>query len=158
MWSSGMKFQLRKVDQQDWDFIWSLRVATMKDLIVGSYGWDEDTQRSYAEESLNGQIVLVDGVSVGVVTLLDWDDQLHLTWIAVLPEMQGRGIGTALIQYCQQQAVNIQKPLTLQVVSNNPSISLYKRCGFEIYAQNSLDKIIMRWHTTQANTVVQPSN
>jgi hypothetical protein len=70
-------------EQQDWDFIWSLRIATMKDVIAGSYGWDEETQRT---------------------------------------------------------------------------ISLYKRCGFEIYDQFSSDKIIMRWHKTQANTAVQPSN
>ena len=48
-----MEFYLRKVEKQDWDFIWALRVETMKEKIVNSYGWDEMIQRSYAEESFN---------------------------------------------------------------------------------------------------------
>ena len=140
-----MRIQLRKADKQDWDFIWSLRVATMKDTIACSYGWDENTQRSYAEESLKGEIVLIAGMPVGVITLSDWEDQLHLTWIAVLPEMQGQGIGTELLQYSQQQAVKKQKPLTLQVSPSHSIVQLYQRCGFEIYSQDSQGKIKMRW-------------
>lgn len=141
----NMDFQLRKAEKQDWNFIWSLRIATMKDIVARSYGWDEKTQRSYAEESLNGEIALVVGVPVGVITLSDWGDQLHMVWIAVLPEMQRQGIGTKLLQYSQQQALKKQKPLTLQVLSNNPAIGIYQRCGFEIDGQDSQGKVLMRW-------------
>ncbi len=141
-----MKFELRKVEKQDWDFIWTLRVETMKEKIANSYGWDEETQRRYAEESYDrGQIVLVDNKPIGVVTLSNWGDQLHLTWIAIAPEFQRQGIGTKLIEYCQQEAIKMQKPLTLQVLSNNQVISLYKRCGFKKISENSSGKFMMRW-------------
>ncbi len=140
-----MKFYLRKVEKQDWNFVWALRVETMKEMIVSSYGWEEKTQRSYAEESLSGQIVIVNDKPVGVITLLDWGDQLHLTWIAIIPEIQKKGIGTKLIQYCQLQAIKMQKPLTLQVLSNNQAIFLYQRCGFKIYDKNGPYKLMMQW-------------
>jgi hypothetical protein len=56
-----VEFQLRKATAADWDFIWELRVRTMKRVISESHGWDVDMQRTYAAESLNGQIVLVGG-------------------------------------------------------------------------------------------------
>jgi hypothetical protein len=90
-----MTFRLRKAEEADLDFIWRLRVATMKDAISQSYGWDEETQRGYAAESLRGEIVLIDENPVGVLTLADWGDQTHLVWMAILPEMQRQGLGGA---------------------------------------------------------------
>jgi ribosomal protein S18 acetylase RimI-like enzyme len=141
-----MEFDLRKAEKQDWEFIWLLRLKTMKETIVNSYGWDEKTQQSYAEESYNeGQIVIVNNKPIGVVTLSDWIDQLHLTWIAIVPEFQRKGVGTKLIKYCQEQAIKIQKPLTLQVLRNNRAFSLYKQCGFQIINESNSGKLIMRW-------------
>ncbi|MEH1829707.1 MAG: GNAT family N-acetyltransferase [Nostoc sp.] len=141
-----MEFQLRQANKDDWDFIWSLRVVTMKDMIAQSYGWDENIQRSYAQESLTGKLILVYGVAVGVITLSDWGEQLHLTWLAIVPQMQRQGLGSNLIQYCQQQAIKLGKPLTLQVLRNNPAVSLYRRFGFEISEQNTSDKLLMQWN------------
>jgi ribosomal protein S18 acetylase RimI-like enzyme len=140
-----MNYALRKASSADWEFIWQLRIKTMKDYVSQSYGWDENVQRHYAEESLNGDIVVVDGKPAGVLTLSDWGDQLHLTWMAILPEYQGKGLGSQLINYCQQQADQAGKTLTLQVLRNNPAALLYKRHGFEIYAQNDPHKLLMRW-------------
>ena len=87
-----MTFRLRKAEESDLDFIWRLRVATMKESVSQSYGWDEETQRGYAAESLRGEIVLIDEKPVGVLTLADWGDQMHLVWMAILPEAQRQGL------------------------------------------------------------------
>ena len=52
-------FRLRPAEPSDFEFIWRLRVATMQHMIEAAYGWDEATQRAYAQESLGGMIVLV---------------------------------------------------------------------------------------------------
>ena len=117
----------------------------MKEAISQSYGWDDETQRGYAAESLRGQIVLIDERPVGVLTLADWGDQMHLVWMAVEPEMQRQGLGSALVEYCQRQALEAGKPLTLQVLRNNPALSLYKRYGFEMHDQSGPHKLLMRW-------------
>jgi ribosomal protein S18 acetylase RimI-like enzyme len=126
----------------------------MKEVINESYGWDEDTQRRYAAESLDGEIVLVDGRPVGVLTLADRGDVMHLVWMAVLPVAQRQGLGTAVLAYCQQRAREAEKPLTLQVLRNNPAFSLYKRQGFEVYAENGPYKVLMRW---EADATSQPA-
>ena len=58
---------------------------------------------------------------------------------------QRQGLGGALIEHCQRKALEAGKPLTLQVLRNNPAVSLYKRYGFEAYAQNGPHKLLMRW-------------
>jgi ribosomal protein S18 acetylase RimI-like enzyme len=117
----------------------------MKPVIEASYGWDEATQRGYAQESLRGAIVLVGDEPVGVMTLADWGDQLHLVWMAVAPPAQRRGLGSALIEYCQRRARELSKPLTLQVLRNNPAVGLYERCGFEVYDRRGAHALLMRW-------------
>lgn len=122
----------------------------MTDVITNSYGWDETLQMSYAQESLNGEIVLLGGHAVGVITLAEWADQLHLVWMAVLPRMQGQGLGTALIKYSQQKARALNKVLTLQVLKINPACSLYEKCGFENFDENGPHKLLMRWPPNQS--------
>lgn len=140
-----MNFSLRKAERADLDFIWRLRIATMKEAISHSYGWNEETQRGYAAESLRGEIVLVDERPVGVLTLADWTNELHIVWVAILPEMQRHGLGSALIGYCRRQALKAGKPLTLQVLRDSPAVRLYERHGFHIYDQNGSHKLLMRW-------------
>ena len=117
----------------------------MKHTIEQAYEWDEATQRGHAEESLGGMIVLVEEKPVGVVTLADWGNQLHVAWMALAPEVQGRGLGRALVEYCQRQARRATKPLTLQVLRNNPAAEFYKRCGFEEYGRSDPQRLLMRW-------------
>jgi len=117
----------------------------MKRAIRQSYGWDEQTQRGYAAESLRGEIVLVDEAPAGVLTLADWGDQMHLVWMAIQPGIQRQGLGGTLIEHCQRMARAAGKPLTLQVLRNNPAVSLYTRHGFEVYGQHGPHKLLMRW-------------
>lgn len=140
-----MQFRLRPADKSDFDFIWRLRVATMKAAIEQSYGWDEATQREYAAESLAGQIVLVEEKPVGVLTLTDWGEQLHLTWLAILPEWQRQGLGSQLLKHCQQVAATAGQSLSLQVLKNNPAVRLYERFGFTTDADSAPHKLMMCW-------------
>ena len=142
-----MEFRLRPAEPSDLDFIWRLRQVTMRPVIEASYGWDEATQRGYAQESLLGTIVLVGDEPAGVMTLADWGDQLHLVWMAVAPHAQRRGLGSALIEYCQRRARELSKPLTLQVLQNNPAVKLYERYGFEVYDRSGPHRLLMRWQS-----------
>lgn len=140
-------FQLRPAVDADREFIWSLRVATMKQLIAEAYGWDESVQRGYADESLTGQIVLVEGRPVGVITLKDWADEIHLAWVALTPEVRRRGLGRALITWAQAHAAGQGKPLTLQVLPANPACALYQSLGFVETGRSSRGDLRMRWRS-----------
>ena len=138
-------FSLRSAIASDFEFIWQLRVITLKEAISQSYGWDEPTQRSYAAESLAGNIVLVEGNRVGVITISDWKNQLHLTFIALLPRYRGRGLGSQLIEYAQNKAKIEHKPLSLQVLRNNSARLFYEKHGFEVCDRNGAEKLLMQW-------------
>ena len=117
-----MTFRLRKAEGADLDFIWRLRVATMKEAISQSYGWDEETQRGYAAESLRGEIVLIDERPVGV-----------LLW--QIGAMNCTSCGWPFFRRCNDRAGQCldralpaagsrsRKAITLQVLRNNPAVS-----------------------------------
>ncbi len=79
----------------------------------------------------------------GFIALLD----TQIAAIFVSPQYQGKGVGTALIQYAQA----IRTELELNVYQENPkSVQFYKTLGFEIIKAgidletNSKD-FLMRW-------------
>ena len=131
---------------------WDLRQLTIRPLIEPLEGWDEPTQRGYADESLTGRIVLVGGEPAGVLTVMRWTHELHLTWIAVLPQLQGAGLGAALIRRAQGEAAAARLPLTLRVMRANPAVRLYERLGFTsdgtTLAGLPTDRVTMRWVAT----------
>ena len=145
MGNQPLKFSLRPAIASDYDFIWELRIVTMKEVISSSYRWDEDTQRSYAAESLDGKIILVENSRVGVITISDWGNQLHLTFLALLPQYQDRGLGSRLIGYAQHQAKINNKPLTLQVLKTNSTKLFYEKHGFKVCDRNGAAKLLMQW-------------
>ena len=127
-----MNFTLRPVTPDDLPFLWTLREAAMRPNYEPIEGWDEAVQRERAAESLTGRLVLVDGQPVGVLTVKDRGPERHLTWVAVLPALQGQGLGTALVRLAQQEAAAAGRPLSLHVQPANPARRLYERLGFEL--------------------------
>jgi ribosomal protein S18 acetylase RimI-like enzyme len=64
------------------------------------------------------------------------DDECYVELLNVLPEARGQGVGTRLLEYCEEKARERgAKKLTLAVVANNPAKRLYERFGF--VARNS---------------------
>lgn len=59
-------------------------------------------------------------------------DEEELLLLAVRPEERGRGLGTALVElYFAAAARRGSRRIFLEMRSNNPANSLYRRCGFE---------------------------
>jgi ribosomal protein S18 acetylase RimI-like enzyme len=54
----------------------------------------------------------------------------EMTNIEVLPDWQGKGIGTTVIQRMIEGAQKAEKPFRLQVFKVNPARKLYERLGF----------------------------
>lgn len=69
---------------------------------------------------------------------LDW----QLIQIQLAPEVQGRGIGEALIRRLVDEARSAGAALTLHVLHANPARRLYERLGFRIVAHGEHDYLM----------------
>jgi len=76
-------------------------------------------------------IIELDGRPIGRIVVDRPGDRLYIVDQAVVPELRGRGIGTAIMRSLMDEAAALGLPVTLQVASSNdPSMRLYRRLGF----------------------------
>ena len=118
--------ELRSVSPHDFDFLYRLHQATMKEYITQTWGWDESWQRQYFEQHFNptvNQIIRFQGKDIGVVSVVERETELFLTNIEVLPEHQRLGIGASVIKTILDEAKRLGKPVALQVLKVNRSIT-----------------------------------
>jgi ribosomal protein S18 acetylase RimI-like enzyme len=64
--------------------------------------------------------------------VIDWntDGLSHCVDIALNPGTQGKGVGTKLLLAWVRECRLLKRGASLQVLSDNPAIALYKRLGF----------------------------
>ncbi len=130
-----MNLRLRDYESRDFDFARSLYFETMRPAIESVFGWDEARQI----ESFNSwfkpeevRVITVDGLDAGWIQQRLDREALFLGSIYIVPTMQGRGVGTHVIQNLVDHARSQSKAVTLSVMKNNRAIALYKRLGFRI--------------------------
>ena len=91
---------------------------------------------------------------VGYLVCSRYDTVWHVMNVAVDPELQGKGIGSAMLQHLLAEVGDDRARYTLEVrQSNAPAIRLYERLGFRAaglrrryYQDNGEDAVIM-WRT-----------
>lgn len=84
--------------------------------------------------------VFWDGTLAGYYSLSPSEEKSELDSLFVLPEFQNRGIGTAILQKCREDA----SPLFLYVFRKNTgAIRLYERMGFRITKEVGTTRYIM---------------
>ena len=61
-------------------------------------------------------------------------NEVYVDEISVSARARGKGIGTKLLEYCEEVARNEEgiEIMTLDVLRGNPALGLYERFGFEI--------------------------
>jgi len=126
---------LRAYLAQDFDFARQLYFETMRWAIERLFGWDQAHQEaSFAGWFHPGEIsiIVADGVDVGWIQQREDAGAIFLGSIYVKPEMQGRGIGTRVLQMFLDLGRQRSQPVTLAVMKINPAAELYKRLGFRI--------------------------
>lgn len=113
----------------------------MRDVIAQTWGWDEEWQRRDFATRLSVcavSVVDVNGQPAGSVWVEYRPGAIHLVELQILPAMQGKGIGTAVIRDLIQEAARHGSALTLSVVhANARAARLYERLGFRAYQHES---------------------
>jgi ribosomal protein S18 acetylase RimI-like enzyme len=133
-----MTLSLQPASQSDHEFLYRLHCATMRDYVDRTWGWDDDAQRIAFDIRLSTnphQVILFDGDPVGMLEIEHHPTELVIANIQVLPEYQGRGIGSAVIREVIDLAQQCSVVATLQVLEVNVRARrLYERLGFRAIA------------------------
>ena len=129
-----INYSLRSAAEQDYDFLYGLFVATMRDSIIEVWGaWDEAHWAAFFRAHFDPaayQVVIVDGEDMGALSVERRRDEVYLDTVEIAPVYQGRGLGTAVIRDVLTEAWAAELPVTLQVNRANRSRRLYERLGF----------------------------
>lgn len=126
----------RPASDDDYDALYALHVATMKDYVAATYGWDDDVQRQmfhddWADKLPQLRVIVLDDAIVGAFRAEDRPGEIVVASIEVDPLYQGRGIGTRVVEQLVERAGRQNKTVTLQVMKANPRArALYERLGF----------------------------
>ncbi len=131
-----MLYTLRPCTEDDFEFILKLKVQCFKWYIEKIYGWDEEKQRALTHtellSNLNAmRIIQVDGEDAGLSTFsVDENSDGRVGLFAIMPEYQGQGLGTQVLQDIISD--NPNRRLYLKVYKSNPARHLYERVGFSV--------------------------
>lgn len=130
----AITWTLRPATTDDRDFVIDVNHAAMGPYLEATFGWDEAAQRAYFDERFDpsgGQVIQVDGVDVGEMLVDERPGDLFLARLALLPEWQGHGIGSAIIRMLIDRARALESALTLDVFkANSRAAQLYESLGF----------------------------
>lgn len=138
-------YSLRVATESDLPFLDRLREQTTREYVERSYGWDDATQQKLLRENYeHARVVLVDDKPAGIFKVIPLESEIHLCQIQLVPECQGKGLGTLLVEEVKRRAQAAQRPATLFVLKVNPALLLYQRLGFRPVEDREI-RFKMRW-------------
>lgn len=108
---------------------WGLDEAMLASLLQMQFTAQQTTYATQYPDA-DHDIILLDGRPVGRFYVHRATDHLLLVDIALVPEVQGRGLGTALLQALLDEGGKKGLPVRLHVGITNPARCLYQRLGF----------------------------
>jgi len=77
-------------------------------------------------------IVLRNGIDVGRLIIIEFEDEIRLGDLMILPEHQNNGICTYIMRQHMAKAIETNRKLRLHVEKPNPAVKLYEREKFVI--------------------------
>ncbi len=148
-----MKFTIgfRSVKDDDLDFLLLLRKRTMSKHLVdaGIKMTTEQHLERIKEYYYDSHIILRDRKPIGLLKLgvvslnklghRGSGQSLHIRQLQIMPDQQGKGIGSKVLAVVKKRALQLCLPITLNVLLKNPARSLYLRHGFQIKGKNKLE-------------------
>jgi ribosomal protein S18 acetylase RimI-like enzyme len=137
-------FTLEPIGEDDFEFRYRVYEITIKPYLYEMMDWSEDQHRAMIRSNFAGSTshsaIVVDGKRAGVVRIVEHDKVIDLEQIEILPEFQGKGIGTAVVQSLIDRAIRTGKVVDLSVfVANTGARRLYERLGFSLISESERD-------------------
>jgi ribosomal protein S18 acetylase RimI-like enzyme len=140
---SKFVISLRPATPEDEPFLRKLLLEVMA-RELSAHLWPEpmrtsllDMQYRARQESLRGgfpeaidSIILVGGAAAGRLMRTRTAEETHILDIAIAPERQRQGVGSAVLREVIAESGRVGIPVRLNVNVANPAVRLYERLGF----------------------------
>jgi GNAT superfamily N-acetyltransferase len=130
---------LRRASEPDRNFIFEAFKISMREYVEWAWGWNEEFQRSGFWANLavqNFQLICDGGQNAGALYVEESTQNHWVRTIFLIPEFQGRGVGSAVLAQEVVRAKAAHKPLVLKVIKINPAKRLYDRMGFKVVQED----------------------
>ncbi len=133
-----MKLTLNTATEADFEFVRKVHHLAYRDMVIRQYGeWDDSIQDEFFKNSwdrLPHKIIVCDGEPCGYCCLLESEDAIDVMELAILPEWQGKGIGSDLLKTVIEKGKSLGVSSRLNVMKTNDGAKrLYERLGFEVF-------------------------
>ena len=132
---------LRKAHANDSEFVFAVKKAAFREYIEQVWGWDDSYQWELHNRRFTTQdvcIIQFRGTDVGFLSTSSTPDTLKVNQLFILPEYQGKGIGSACMMRIVDDARLEGKSVALQVLKvNTRATAFYQRLGFLIIGESS---------------------
>jgi ribosomal protein S18 acetylase RimI-like enzyme len=142
----NLSIAFRPAFDRDLDFLYQLHVATMKDYVDRTWGWEDAFQESvfrkrYVPAEI--QIMTCEGRDMGMISVEERQADIFLRAIEIHPDFQGQGIATGIINNLIADGRRKMKPIRLYVLKVNPAKRLYDRLGFSVIEETPTHYIML---------------
>ncbi len=142
------QYTLRPAGESDRSHARSPHHAAMRQAVEAMWGWDDARQDALFDRDLvltDRWIVQIGDRDVGTVRVTRGPAGFFLDDIQILPDAQGRDLGTTLIRAVQDEVSAVDAPVDLRVnLSNRRARELYERPGFVVVGRTQTHDL-MRW-------------
>ena len=131
----------RIAESSDAAFAYEVREKAMREYEEATWGrWDiARTQRQIEDDIAAGRLNIIeaDHRIVGMMRVDEHPTHMHLDQLFLLPEYQGRGIGSKLVEDVLRVARIKNLPVKLWVLQVNPARRFYEHMGFQVVEQTA---------------------
>ena len=132
-------FTLRQATEEDFYRLLRIRNQVLREYIEYVRGWDEEREEARFRGNFDPattRVILSDDRVIGFLGVRPDIDVLYVAQAYIIPEYQGRGIGTALIR----EVLSRGRPVELWVMKlNTGARRLYERLGFRVKYEGETD-------------------
>jgi len=142
-----MNHTLRPATDSDYTFAFEAKQRALGPHISARWGWQSDVQARFHRQRWAERpwcIIELDGRSIGTVSVERTATEMRFGEFYLLPEHQGRGIGSAVLQGVLAEADASALTVNLEYLKWNPVGSLYKRHGFVVTKENDSHYFLSR--------------
>lgn len=139
-----LKIQRRRAIAQDAAFLEDVHVRALGPIALVGYGWPAFRLRDQFHREIevtNCYVIIVNGIDAGYISVEDKGQFWYIDAIAIAPNFQKKGVGTAALRSVMLEALT---PVRLNVLRVNRAKALYERLGFRTILEDPRRQI-MEW-------------